>query len=327
MCPTFRAIMAFLALVSISCDAAAFTPHHHTDPKLGPCSFPGQTESTRMWTWRLQGSLVSELMRERSRNGPKRKRPPPSVQQQNKSVVISADFLASSIEEALYRQQRILEALDEQDENALSVMERRSETEQKVGRLRSIREELFKDAAANGNNLGISELRDYQTAVADLGFTSVMRNPDSWRRERKRARDNAEFGRPRDFHGLVFHSPHGVPILVGKKGSHGDDILRRVSQGSDLWFQVEDYAGSRVLLRTSLVRGLKGSRACMQMAADLAAYYSNYRGFRDVPVMYTDSKRVAKRGSKRGQMRRRKSLGRMYGDPENFAEEARGKEP
>mmetsp|Transcript_15740 Transcript_15740/g.32238 ORF Transcript_15740/g.32238 Transcript_15740/m.32238 type:complete len:523 (+) Transcript_15740:472-2040(+) len=150
---------------------------------------------------------------------------------------------------------------------------------------------------------------------------------------------NREFGRPHGFTGPVFYSPLGVPILVGSPNSDSDKVLRRISQGSDLWFQVEDYDGSRVLLRTGLVRGAKNSKRCIQMAADLAAFYSVWggssggRGYSSssfhpetVPVMYTDSKHVAKRGSKAGRMRKRKSLGRLIGRPSNVEEMTFGSE-
>ena len=97
--------------------------------------------------------------------------------------------------------------------------------------------------------------------------------------------------------------------------AHKDDIMRNAAQGSDLWFQVEDYNGSRVLLRTSLMRGTTGSKQCRQMAADVAAKYSVWgEEHYSIPVMYTDSRKVAKRGSKFGSMKKNKSLGRIRED-------------
>lgn len=174
--------------------------------------------------------------------------------------------------------------------------------------------------------------------TVDCRFRSIMgstgkpcsildRPKDTWKIVTERSR--GEFGRPKGFQGLVFYSPLGVPILVGKLKAESDGILRRASQGSDLWFQVEDYDGSRVLLRSSLVRGTKDSKKCLQMAADLAAFYSvwgKHKDFDSVPVMYTDSKHVAKRGTKVGRMRKRKSLGRLMGRPSNVRAIARGME-
>lgn len=161
------------------------------------------------------------------------------------------------------------------------------------------------------------------------------------------------WGRPRGFLGRVFESPSGVPILVGRQG-FSDDVMRSVSRGSDLWLQVSHGRGSRVMLwlehgGSSASSGLPTTRkaasgtswyaapptrgcyqgptrkygatiqACLQRAADLAAYYSEHRsGGEDeegVEVMYTDSRRVAARGARIGQIKNSKRLGVLRADP------------
>ena len=139
------------------------------------------------------------------------------------------------------------------------------------------------------------------------------------------ARD--QFGRPAGFDGLVIASPRGVPILVARR-SFSDELLRRVGRGTDLWFQaVEGRGGSRVLLRTSCVPSLsKSPRECVEFTADLAAYFggSSARGGDDaVEVMYTDSRRVAKRGSRVGQLKPKKRLGTVWARPGRVADAAR----
>ena len=133
-----------------------------------------------------------------------------------------------------------------------------------------------------------------------------------------------QYGRPDGFDGLVVESPRGVPILVARR-SYADSLLRRVGRGTDLWFQVREGRGSRVLLRTSMERGLtRGPRECVEAAADLAAYFSDCRGWADeVEVMYTDSRHVAKRGGRVGQMKEAKRLGVVWARPERVAERAR----
>ena len=192
----------------------------------------------------------------------------------------------------------------------------------------------------NNSSLSVAAAESrFRTITGSKGKPcSILDRPkDTWKIIAERSSTTGEFGRPKEFAGLVFHSPLGVPILVGKSKAESDGILRRVSQGSDLWFQVEDYEGSRVLLRSSLVRGTKNSKMCIQMAADLAAYYSvwgrdhyhskNDYCFDTVPVMYTDSKHVAKRGTKVGRMRKRKSLGRLMGRPSSVESIAQELEP
>ena len=83
-------------------------------------------------------------------------------------------------------------------------------------------------------------------------------------------------------------------------------------------------SSSRVLLRTSLRRELtKSSRECQEMAADLAAYFSPLRNSETVEIMFTDSKHVAKRGSRVGQMKESKKLGTLFANPRRVEELAR----
>ena len=136
------------------------------------------------------------------------------------------------------------------------------------------------------------------------------------------ARD--QFGRPAGFDGLVIASPRGIPILVARR-SFSDELLRRVGRGADLWFQCVEGRGSRVLLRTSCVPSLsKSPRECVEFAADLAAYFGGgARGDDAVEVMYTDSRRVAKRGSRVGQLKPKKRLGTVWARPDRVADAAR----
>lgn len=135
-----------------------------------------------------------------------------------------------------------------------------------------------------------------------------------------------QWGRPDGFEGLVVETARGVPLLVARR-AFSDAELRRVGRGSDLWFQVRTGRGSRVLLRTSLVPSLaRSTRECMEMAADLAAYFSDERGdsLDGVEVMFTDSRHVAKRGGRVGQMKQSKRLGLIRARPSRVAELARG---
>mmetsp|Transcript_63394 Transcript_63394/g.124508 ORF Transcript_63394/g.124508 Transcript_63394/m.124508 type:complete len:316 (-) Transcript_63394:199-1146(-) len=151
-----------------------------------------------------------------------------------------------------------------------------------------------------------------------------------------------QWGRPDDFEGLVTESPRGVPILISKQ-SHSDATLRRISRGTDLWFQSRDGRGARVLLRTSMVRGLaKSPRECVETAADFAGHFSGGHrkrrpsshdashdgegtggGEEEVEVMYTDSRHVAKRGGRVGQLKDAKKMGMVYAKPWRVAEQAR----
>jgi predicted ribosome quality control (RQC) complex YloA/Tae2 family protein len=262
---------------------------------------------------------------------------------------LSKSFLSVAIDEAIHRQNLALEALElafeakkgtessigvlpenpncddrtlvQQDHNTTlplskidRMVPRRLELNQMIDRLKDLKTELEESKSTQ------LQLESIRTNMAGLGFGSILKQPmQSWKTKSKKER---EFGIPLGFDGLVFYSPLGVPILVGRMNAHKDDIMRNAAQGSDLWFQVEDYNGSRVLLRSSLVRGTEGSKKCRQMAADIAARYSlwgeDYANG-SIPVMYTDSRKFAKRGSKAGNMKQNKSLGRMFGRPQDVA--------
>ena len=84
-----------------------------------------------------------------------------------------------------------------------------------------------------------------------------------------------------------------------------------------------------MLLRTSMARGLDGSRVCEQFAADVAAWCSDSRDVGEddadayVEVMVTDSRHVAKRGTRVGQMKDSKRLGIVRGRPRAVADVVR----
>lgn len=231
----------------------------------------------------------------------------------------SLGYFRLVLEEITFRQERIIEALD-QELGKKGEKDEAHDLARKIDRIANRRAEVciaLEKVTEMKNTLKKereTSLPSVRRSIVDLGFESVLNDSSLWLLSNsKRSR---EFGRPRGFDGPVYHTPLGVPVLVGTQGSHNDELFRSISQGTDLWFQAEEgYRGSRVLLRTSLVRGLKGSKACTQMAADLAAYYSDFRWDDDVPIMYTDSRHVAKRGTKAGQMKKRKSLGCMVGHP------------
>lgn len=155
------------------------------------------------------------------------------------------------------------------------------------------------------------------------------------------AAQTSRWGCPGDFDGLVVYSPlHGIPILISKQ-RHSDAALRRVSRGADLWFQArgEGRGGSRVLLRTSMCRSLKKPpRECMEVAACFAAFFSDSdrssshrRHFaasddaeeEPVEVIWTDSRHVAKRGGRVGQLKDAKKLGVIRAEPWRVRAEAR----
>ena len=251
----------------------------------------------------------------------------------NQKSVLQKYDLIEIIDEALFRQNLASEALNREVEKSKYISDeelsdgneniesnnhvlervgtRKNELSKVVNKLQELR------VQAEQGNSSQKQIERIKSHLTEMGFGKLLtQSKDAWKTIQFK---NVEFGRPNGFDGKLFYSPLGVPILVSKQNAHKDAVMRNAAQGSDLWFQVEDYNGSRVLLRTSLKRGTKGSKECIQMAADLAAKFSVWgESYDRIPVMYTDSRKVAKRGSKVGQMKQKKSLGRILGRPHNI---------
>ena len=89
-----------------------------------------------------------------------------------------------------------------------------------------------------------------------------------------------------------FHTPSGIPIWVGRSNLHNDRLTFRHAQRQDWWFHAQEIPGSHVLLR--LQPGQVPASEDLQIAADLAAYFSRARHSHQVPVVYTRPHHVHK---------------------------------
>ncbi|MGF1516352.1 MAG: NFACT family protein [Nodosilinea sp.] len=89
-----------------------------------------------------------------------------------------------------------------------------------------------------------------------------------------------------------FHTPDGLPVLVGRNNRQNDLLISTVATDYDLWFHTQEIPGSHVLLR--LGAGQAASDRDLAYVADLAAYYSRARQSDQVPVIYTQPRHVYK---------------------------------
>ena len=96
-----------------------------------------------------------------------------------------------------------------------------------------------------------------------------------------------------------YHTPSGFEVWVGRNNRQNDQLTFRLASDHDLWFHVQENAGSHVLLR--LPAGTVPETADLQCAADWAAYYSRARQGDHVPVVCVEPKYVYKpKGAKPG---------------------------
>jgi predicted ribosome quality control (RQC) complex YloA/Tae2 family protein len=108
----------------------------------------------------------------------------------------------------------------------------------------------------------------------------------------------------------------GLEILVGRNNRQNDILTFRTASDYDLWFHTQEIPGSHVLLR--LNPGEMPETNDLELAADLAAYYSQARHSEQVPVIYTEPKHVYKpKGAKPG-MTVYKHERVLWGQPERI---------
>jgi len=133
----------------------------------------------------------------------------------------------------------------------------------------------FDDYQAPDDLISLMEIRD---ELIQQGYLEEA--------DQRRSEDQAET----DFH--RYRSPSGYDILVGRNNRQNDRLTFRVATDYDLWFHTQEIPGSHLLLR--LDPGAVPDDADLQIAANIAAYYSRARQSDQVPVVYTDPKHVYK---------------------------------
>ena len=90
---------------------------------------------------------------------------------------------------------------------------------------------------------------------------------------------------------MEFPSCDGFPIYVGRNNRQNDFLTLKAAYKNDLWFHVQKIHGSHVILACG---GAKPSDEAITQAASLAAWYSQARQGRNVPVDVCPVRQVKK---------------------------------
>ena len=90
---------------------------------------------------------------------------------------------------------------------------------------------------------------------------------------------------------MEFRSSAGLRISVGKNNSQNDQLTTKMAFKSDIWFHTQKIHGSHVILWTE---GGTPDAQSLSEAAALAAWFSQGRDGKKVPVDYTPVKYVKK---------------------------------
>lgn len=127
------------------------------------------------------------------------------------------------------------------------------------------------------------DLVDLEDIAREMRRQGLLKKP----RARKARRESAP-GKPQF---LLFRSPSGYPIAVGKNNRQNDFITFRWARPDDLWLHAKDIPGSHVVLSLS---GEEPSWEDVEKAAILAAHYSKGRQGGNVEVDVTKVTNVQK---------------------------------
>ena len=125
---------------------------------------------------------------------------------------------------------------------------------------------------------GERDLQEIRQELTDTGY--LRRQKTAAKREKRLS------GKP-----MEFRSSTGLRISVGKNNSQNDQLTTRMASRGDIWFHTQKIHGSHVILWTG---GEDPDARSLQEAAALAAYYSQARESKKVPVDYTPVKYVKK---------------------------------
>ena len=85
----------------------------------------------------------------------------------------------------------------------------------------------------------------------------------------------------------------GYQVLVGKNAKHNDELTLKIANKNDMWLHAKDVPGSHVIIKDKAGKNLP--KNVLEMAAQLAAWFSKRKTDSLCPVIYTPKKYVRKR--------------------------------
>ncbi len=142
--------------------------------------------------------------------------------------------------------------------------------ETELSYLQSVLEELNR-AQTEG------ELEEIRRELQDGGYL----RPDAGRKKLKQAK----------LQPMRFESTDGYPIYVGRNNRQNEELTFRLARKDDIWCHASKVHGSHVIISCG---GTTPPDDTITQAAQLAAYYSETSGGRNVPVDVTPVKQVKK---------------------------------
>ena len=131
-------------------------------------------------------------------------------------------------------------------------------------------------------NASVRDIEEIREELQEVGY---LRN-----------RDKQKKSKPKKPVIDTYLAPDGTEIFVGKNNKQNDYLTNKFARRSDIWLHAKDIPGSHVIIHHP-----QPSNETLEMAAELAAYFSKGKLSTQVPVDYTLVKNVKKvRGAKPG---------------------------
>lgn len=125
----------------------------------------------------------------------------------------------------------------------------------------------------------------------------------------------------------TFISPYsGLQILVGRNRRDNEYLSLQVARQSDLWLHARGCPGAHVLLKHRRGDANEPTPECLQLAANLAAFYSEARTERKAVITVAEPKHLSKpRGAPLGAVKIRQELKSIVGNPQDVPDECKEK--
>ena len=132
----------------------------------------------------------------------------------------------------------------------------------------------------------LEEIREAETEQDFLDIRGELREAGYLRGRGREKKEMKRAAKPREF-----RTSGGFRVLVGRNNHQNDRLTLKDADRRDLWFHTRQIHGSHAVLCT---QGREPGEDDLLEAARLAAYYSQARESRSVPVDYTPVKNVRK---------------------------------
>ncbi|KAK1444055.1 hypothetical protein BgAZ_209310 [Babesia gibsoni] len=137
----------------------------------------------------------------------------------------------------------------------------------------------------------LGDLTGYRKKLAKTPYSSPLSKTDD---EEGRNVPHFRVKKENPYKGILVikthpQNPETALIIVGKNAKQNERVTHEIAQKGDIWLHTRDCPGSHVLLRRSL-----GSAEALQIAADIAAYYSKAKKLESAPVIKTSIENVKK---------------------------------